>query len=255
MASKRRKNRVIQNHRPISESIIASNKENVVTSDMNAVDLEHEMSISPFDLIGSWNKKTTEDILVTFSDKELTHEIVGNDLPSDQYWSSSIELTKEFYRSKTIRIDNVSIPYSSERGYSHNYIYICLPDIIEKLIKTNAAKKFKNIVGSKYHGEAGEWWKLAYKIAGVFKAIDENQICTPISVEKIMNFSKKGDRANVFVEFSIKRSIFSVENIIMVKILSGFITSVGVDIKPPTPLGIIPAQPLPQDITSDDIMR
>ncbi|POS84126.1 hypothetical protein EPUL_005077, partial [Erysiphe pulchra] len=241
--------------RPKSESIVTTNKKNVDTLDKKAVNLEQEISINPFDLIGSWDNRAIEDILVTFSEMELTHDIVGKSQPSDQYWSSSIELSKACYRSKIMRIDNVSIPYSSEKEYGHNYIYICLPEIIEKLIKTNAAKKFKNVVGSKYHGEAGEWWKPAYKIKGVFKATDKNQIHMPVSVEKILNYTKMGVRANLLIEFSIKRTIFSMENVILVKIISAFITAIGVDIKPPTPLGIIPGQPMPQDIISDDIMK
>lgn len=226
--------------------LASSSEEESCASDNNEVDLEEEISISPFHKIGSWDKETLANVCVQFL---KVPKICGN------FEIHPINFKNGLYSSDTLKINNVSIPFSSDKGYGHDYIYICLPDVIEELVKTNAARKFPNLIASKYYGEAGEWWKPAYDIKGVFKVADKNLICTPVSLEKILNHTKMGVRANIQAEFSVKRRLFSVENIIKVKILNAFITSTDVDAKLPTPVGIIPGQPMPQDITSDDTMK
>ncbi|KAI6244586.1 hypothetical protein HI914_07470 [Erysiphe necator] len=232
-------------------------------SDGEMISLEEEISLNPFELIGIWTQSSLSTVAAFFSPfYDTTHEMNKRKSPNTKYWKSSIEFAKGSYRSSTIRIDDVIIPYSPENEYGEKHLYLCLPATLATLFKKAGSTYNINVQETKLRGKPGEWWKTTYDIGNVFQVIDKNLKSTPVSLIDIMNYTKKGVRANLRLEFFSRAVVEGPRNFdnnaeisIIVRILAGFITSIGVDIERPVPCGSIRGKPLPKDTASDDIIK
>ncbi|RKF63895.1 hypothetical protein OnM2_022022 [Erysiphe neolycopersici] len=233
------------------------------TSDGEMISLEEEISLNPFEMVGMWTQSSLSTVAVFFSSfYDTTHEMKKRKSPNTKYWKSSIEFAKGSYCSNTIRIDDVIIPYSPESEYGERHLYLCLPGTLTTLFKKAGSTYKINIQETKLKGKPGEWWKTTYDVGDVFQVIDSNLKSTPVSLIDVMNYTKKGVRANLRLEFFCRAVVEGPKNFdnnaeisILVKILSGFITSIGVDAERPVPCGSIKGKPLQKDTASDDIIK
>ncbi|POS82897.1 hypothetical protein EPUL_006561 [Erysiphe pulchra] len=243
------------------ELILDKDQDN--TSDGEMISLEEEISLNPFEIVGIWTQNSLSTVAAFFSPfQDTTHQMKKRKSPNTKYWKSSIEFAKGTYRSNTIRIDEVIIPYSPENDYGDRHLYLCLPGTLTTLFKKAASIYKINVQETKLKGKPGEWWKTTYDVGDVFQVIDRNLKSTPVSLIDILNYTKKGVRANLRLEFFCRAVIEgprdfddNAEISIIVKILSGFITSIGVEAERPVPCGTIKGKPLPKDAASDDIIN
>lgn len=246
-----------------NDSELTTDKDQDSTSDGEMISFEEDISLNPFEIVGIWTQSSLSTVAAFFSPfYDTTHEMKKRKSPNTKYWKSSIEFAKGSYRSNTIRIDDVIIPYSPENEYGERHLYLCLPGTLTTLFKKAGSTYNINVQETKLKGKPGEWWKTTYDIGNVFQVIDRNLKSTPVSLIDIMNYTKKGVRANLRLEFFCRAVVEGPRNFdnnaeisILVKILSGFITSIGVDAERPVPCGSIKGKPLPKDAASDDIIK
>lgn len=224
-------------------------------SDFEAVNLDQEIFLNPFHTVGLWTKELLDDVLATV--KPDSHD---RGCRNEKFILNPISFSKGSYHSQTVRVDHVMIPYSKENGYGQKYLYICLSSVLEEFITNAFQAKYLNIKPAKFQGREGEWWKTIYDFKDVFQVINKRQKSTPVSIRKIMRHTRKGVRANLVLEFSLCTRTDGaywnnkMETTILVKAKTGYVTSIGVNIKPPTPLGSVPGKPMLQDTASDEIL-
>ncbi|RKF64275.1 hypothetical protein OnM2_020105 [Erysiphe neolycopersici] len=235
--------------------IICEGEEFDSDSEFEVVNLDREIFLNPFHLVGIWTKKQLEGISI---ESTLGSALDQSQSTKQKFIEAPIRFSNEFYNSQTIRVDDVMIPCSKENGYGQEYLYICLSHDLEKILTSTFETRFKNLKPAKFEGKEGEWWKTIFGIKDVFHVIKKRQKSTPISIRKIMRCTQKGVRANLVLEFSLctrtdeKGWNWKFETTILVKAKSGYVTSIDVDIEPPTPLGSIPGKPMLKDIASDE---
>ncbi|POS83726.1 hypothetical protein EPUL_005146 [Erysiphe pulchra] len=240
-----------------AELIIFEGEEFDSDSEFEVKNLDQEIFLNPFHIVGIWTKKLLEG---ASAESMLKSNVNCYKTQNQKFIAAPIKFSKGSYSSQNIRVDDVMIPYSNENGYGQKYLYICLSNVLEKFITSTFETSYVNLKTAKFQGNEGEWWKTIYDIKDSFHVINKRQKSTPVSIRKIMRRTKKGLRANLILEFSLSTRTNGdnwscrMETTILVKVISGYITSIGVDIEPPTPIGSVPGKPMPRDTASENIL-
>ena len=228
--------------------------------------------LNPMINFKNWNQKAFSELSINFpiltTKQETTNELTREKNPENRYWSGLIEFAGNGHTSKTIIINNVTIPFSDNKNYATNFVYMALPGYMADKFGEDGKRRRPTVVNeASLMPDPARWWKAVNKINDKFGvAIEKTKSFRVIPLAPIFDKTQKGIVCNVELQFYAKASTMDRKPLtasdpqrVTVELVRAYILQTGVDVQPPVRAPratkyAVPSKTGSDNFASDDLL-
>lgn len=227
---------------------------------------------NPLTTRGVWNAKNFKDVGIIFptltSHNETTNDLTRKNRPESRYWKGSISFVHGSYRSETLVLHNIPVPFSDRSNYGTGYVYLCLPGFMAEAFAEAGKRKRPTMVTEKsLVPDSERWWKVANKVENKFGlAKKDTRGFKPIALPSAFASTQKGLVCNVELKFFCKASTTDLNQLtatvtqtVAVEIVRAYIAQPDVEVEMPDRVPRDKQEISPSfndaDYASDDVVK
>lgn len=200
---------------------------------------------NPFTSSFVWDRESFAAVTVNAApltyDHETTNDQTRMNNPEHRYWKCTLDFSCAGYNSDTIRIVNVSIPYSPSRNYGQTYVYAALPMWLREAVATaTKLRRPTNVDDASLTINSEQWWKTVNFKPDAFGAATPDGKFHNVPLAAYFSASKCGLIATLVMKFQHKTGTVGRQPLtpsepgkVTIDVIRGYIHKLNVDMAGP----------------------